>query len=92
MITQLYLAFDSEDSISKKNAQSQMELGIEEIQCWMHANKLKLNGDKTKFLHFSPDLKHNRHIIEAIKIGSDIIFSGSEARNFRLGTSLSIIT
>ena len=80
--TQLYLAFDNEDPVSKGNAQSQLELCIEGTKCWMHWNMLKLNGDRTESLHFLPDLKHNPlDIIEAISIGSDTISADSEARN-----------
>ena len=41
---------------------------------------LKLDGDKTEFLHFSPNRKHKcPDIVEAIRIGSDTIFAGGEA-------------
>ncbi len=75
------MTFDNTDLISKGDAQSQMELCIEEIWSWMHLNELKWNGDKIEFLHFFPDLKHTcPDPIEAIKIGSDLS-SGSEAKN-----------
>ena len=44
----------------------------------MLQNKLKLNSDKTEFLHFRPD---QRSISAAIEIGADIINPGSAARN-----------
>ena len=48
----------------------------------MRCNKLKLNGNKTKSLHFHPDHKHNHsNLITAIKIGSDVIAPSREARN-----------
>ena len=48
----------------------------------MHHNMLKLNGDKTEFLHFSPHRKHNHpDIVEVIRIGSDTISAGGEAKN-----------
>ncbi len=48
---------------------------------WMHLNKLTLNSDKTKFLHFSPC---SFDLMEAMKIGSDIISAGMEAKNIGL--------
>ncbi len=73
--TQLYMTFDNNVTISKATAQFQMECCIEEIRSWMHLNKLKLNGDKTKFLHFSPDHRHcHSDLTDAMKIGSDIFF------------------
>ncbi len=80
--TQLYMTFDNNIPISKATAQSQMECCIEEIRSWMHLNKLKLNGDKTEFPYFSPGHRHCRSdLMEAIKIGSDIISAGTEAKN-----------
>ena len=74
------MTFDNNVPISKAAAQSQMELCIKEILSWMHLNKLKLNGDKTEFLFF-PDLRHSHSdLMEAIKIGSNIISAGTEAK------------
>ena len=40
-------------------------------------------GPLTEFLHFSPDQMHCRSdLMEAMKIGSDIISAGTEAKNF----------
>ncbi len=45
-------------------------------------NKLKLNGDKTEFLHFRPDQRSCcADISAAIEIGADTINPGSAARN-----------
>ncbi len=52
--TQLYLTFDGTNIESEKSAPSQIERCIIEIKDWMHHNKIKLNGDKTEFLHFYP--------------------------------------
>ncbi len=80
--TQLYMNFDNNVPISKATAQSQMECCIAEILSWMLCNKLKLNGDKTEFLHFYPDLRHSRSdLTEAINIGSDNISAGTKAKN-----------
>ena len=78
--TQLYMTFDNDIPISKDTAPSQMECCIEEIRSWIHLNELKLNGDKTEFLHFSPDLRHSHSdLMAAIKIGSDVISAGTQA-------------
>ncbi len=68
--------------VSTENVQTQMELCIEEIRNWTYRNMLKLNGDKTEFLLFSLDRKHNHSdIVEVIRIGSDTISAGGEAKN-----------
>ncbi len=78
--TQLYMTFHNNIPISKATAQSHMEYCIEEIL--LHHNKLKLNGNKTECLHFFPDHRHCcSDLMEAIKIGSDIISVGTEAKN-----------
>ncbi len=80
--TQLYMTFDNNVPIPNATAQSQMKCCIEEIWSWMHLNILKLNGEKTEFLHFSPDPRHSHSdLMEAMKIRSDIISAGTEAKN-----------
>ncbi len=80
--TQLYMTFDNNIPISKATARCQMECCIDDIRSWMHLNKLKLNGDKTEFLHFNPDNRHSHSdLTETIKIGADIISTSSEAKN-----------
>ncbi len=78
---QLYMSFDTDSPCSSVTAQTNMQLCIAEIQSWMLHNKLKLNGDKTKFLHFWPDQRCcHSDIFAAIEIGADTINPGSEAR------------
>ena len=80
--TQLYMTFDNDVPTSKATAWSQMEYCMEEIWSWMHVNKLKLNGDKTEFLHSSPDQRHScSDLMEAMKIGSNIISAETDAKN-----------
>ena len=54
----VYLSFDVNDPISETNARTTMESCIADIQSWIMLNCLKLNGNKTEFLHFQPDHKY----------------------------------
>ncbi len=90
--TQLYMSFDTDSPCSSAPAQTTMQLCIAEIWSWMLQNKLKLDGNKTKFLHFQPDQRcccsdistrtsPLRHLHSDISTGADTINPGSEARN-----------
>ena len=80
--TQLYLSFDINDSISALGARIIMESCITDIQSWMLLNCLKLNGNKTEFLHFKPHKKGDwLHNATAISVGADIILPSNDAKN-----------
>ncbi len=79
--TQLYLAFDNADTVSKESTLTQMELRIEEIHCWMHWNMLNSMVIKPSFFIFHLIENNCSDIVEATRIGTDAILISSEARN-----------
>ena len=48
--TQLYISFSISCSRGLADAKRRLELCVKDIDTWMVANKLKLNGDKTEIL------------------------------------------
>ncbi|PFX21242.1 hypothetical protein AWC38_SpisGene14279 [Stylophora pistillata] len=75
--TQIYTTFNPSDALESK---SLMEECIQDVQLWMVANKLKLNGDKTELLVLTA-----RHCpqppLDSSKIGADIIKASKSAKN-----------
>ena len=53
--TQKYLRFKLKDEGALRSAISQMQKSLEQVQWWMSANMLKLNGGKTKMIIFAPE-------------------------------------
>lgn len=57
-----------------------MEECIQDVQLWMVANKLKLNGDKTELLVLTA--RHRpQPPLDSFKIGADIIKASKSAKN-----------
>ena len=80
--TQLYLSFNGCEPSSSSEAIIQLESCITEIRAWMLSNKLKLNGDKTKFLQFHPGLAvTNSNQKTTINIGPDHVEPSQKAKN-----------
>ena len=59
-----------------------MESCITDIQSWMLSNCLKLNGNKSEFLHFQPDIECDwLDITMAISVGVDMVSPSHDAKN-----------
>jgi len=84
--TQLYLHCRRDDITSAVNRLQQC---ITDIGCWMSANRLKLNTDKTELLWIAS--KYNLSVLEdcgpALRLGSDVVEPTDHAR--LLGVTLS---
>ncbi len=80
--TQLFLSFDSCVPYTSHAAIIQLESCNAEIWAWMLINKLKLNNDKTEFLH-PPDPSTAKTInhSQTIQISADQFSLGSQAKN-----------
>ena len=78
--TQLYIPFSCNDDFSLDQATKLIENCVTDIDNWMTLNKLKLNKDKTEFLHLSS--KHNpQRSLPVLLFGSDLITPSPKARN-----------
>ena len=66
--TQIYMSFNPPDVLQSK---SLIEECIQDVQLWMVANKLKLNGDKTKLLVLTAP-RRPQPPLDSIKIGVDL--------------------
>ena len=75
--TQIYLSFNPTDALQSK---SLIEECIQDVQLWMVANKLKLNGDKTELLVLTARQRPEPPL-DSIKIGADIIKASKSAKN-----------
>ena len=65
---QIYMSFNPPDVLQSK---SLIEECIQDVQLWMVANKLKLNGDKTKLLVLTAR-RRPQPPLDSIKIGVDL--------------------
>jgi hypothetical protein len=79
--TQLYVSFKPKDKLGQANALDLLERCLKDIEAWMSANMLKLNGDKTEILLFASKLnqKHLNDIV--IRVGDAEIKAVSHVRN-----------
>ena len=75
--TQIYMSFNPSDALQSK---SFIEECIQDVQLWMVANKLKLNGDKTELLVLTTRQRPHPSL-DSIKIGADIIKASKSAKN-----------
>ena len=75
--TQIYMSFNPADALQSK---SLIEECIQDVQLWMVANKLKLNGDKTELLVLTAR-QHPQPPLDSITIGADVIKASKSAKN-----------
>ena len=76
--TQIYVTFDKKDidlSVGTMNS------CISDIERWMKANKLKLNGDKTELLVLSSKYQPHPPPLESIRVNDSIVHQSSVVRN-----------
>ena len=71
------MSLNSSDALQSK---SLIEECIQDVQLWMVANKLKLNGDKTELLVLTAS-QRPQPPLDSIKIGADIIKASKSAKN-----------
>ena len=77
--TQLYLSFIPSNINARENSVTSIEACITDIQSWMTKNMLKLNGDKTEVVTFSPKWKINEPI--SVQIGNSSLTSTETVKN-----------
>ena len=75
--TQIYMSFNPADALQSK---SLIEECIQDVQLWMVANKLKLNGDKTELLVLTAR-QRPQPPLDSITIGADVIKASNSAKN-----------
>ena len=54
---------------SQNTACEVLRNGIQKIQCWMTANKLKLNPDKTEFMVISSQRNSHKIVVDSLHVG-----------------------
>ena len=79
--TQLYMSFKPESQSSAETTANVLERCVEDIRVWMHANKLKLNGDKTEYLLIGNKHQKAKIIPPIIQIAGSPISTSQTARN-----------
>ena len=75
--TQIYMSFNPSDALQSK---SLIEECIQDVQLWMVANKLKLNGDKTELLVLTAR-QRPQPPLDSITIRADVIKASKSAKN-----------
>ena len=75
--TQIYMLFNPSDALQSK---SLIEECIQDVQQWVVANKLKLNGDKTELLVLTAR-QRPQPSVHSIKIRADIIKASKSAKS-----------
>ena len=80
--SQLYVFFKPGDTSSEIDAKNRLEMCIKEINEWMNANYLKLNGDKTELIF----LQSKWHPIVtqelcSVTVGNNIVLPVESVRN-----------
>ena len=78
--TQLYISFRTYCSYDLSLAKRRVECCVNDIDCWMVNNGLKLNQDKTELVLISSKVR-SRPSLEFIQVGDEKIQPKSSARN-----------
>jgi hypothetical protein len=79
--TQIYLSFSFKTSPSINEAMTSAELCVAEVDKWMVANKLKLNGDKTELIVLRSPRLRSKTEIPPIQINGCSILPSHVVRN-----------
>ena len=78
--TQIYLSFRPSDKAEPDLSRFRIELCIQDTNCWMMANKLKLNNDKTDLLIFTT--RHRpQPTLKSINAGTDLCNASDSPKN-----------
>ena len=78
--TQLYISFKTDCSCDLSLAKRRAECCVNDIDCWMVNNGLKLNQDKTELVLISSKFR-SRPSLEFIQVGDEKIQPKSSVRN-----------
>ena len=79
--TQIYTYFDVNNPESQEQAIKKIQSCVVEIKCWMMANYLKLNEEKTEIIIIAKKSTHTADSITAVDIGGHEISPVSVVRN-----------
>ena len=77
--TQLYLAFQPNDSAAQDSAMKAMEACLQDIRDWMIRDKLMINDDKTEFLIIGTKAQLSKIHQNSLTIGEYVVFPNEEA-------------
>ena len=78
--TQLYISFKTDCSYDLSLAKRRVECCVNDIDCWMVNNGLKLHQDKTELVSISSKFR-SRPSLEFIQVGDEKIQPKSSAQN-----------
>ena len=79
--TQLYLPFSLASPSFAQDAVAKMEQCIRHISCWMIANKLQLNEDKTELLVISSPKQRHKVQVSSLLVNDTLVTASSSAKN-----------
>ena len=77
--TQLYLAFQPDDTAAQEPAVASMEACIQDIRNWMTKDSLKINGDKTEVILIGTKAQLKKVKIDNLAVGDSKIVPSTEA-------------
>ena len=78
--TQVYVTFSKKDATDQKDAISRLERCLEDIRVWMESNKLKLNGNKTEVMFFTPqNYNHSNPVL--VYVGDSVMSPTTSVKN-----------
>ena len=77
--TQLYLAFQPDDTAAQESAVASMEACIQDIRNWMTKDSLKINGDKTEVILIGTKTQLKKVKIDNLAVGDSKIVPSTEA-------------
>ena len=77
--TQLYLAFQPDDTVAQESAVASMEACIQDIRNWMTKDSLKINDDKTEVILIGTKAQLKKVKIDNLAVGDSKIVSSTEA-------------
>ena len=78
--TQLYISFKTDCSYDLSLAKHRVEYCVNDLDCWMVNNGLKLNQEKTELVLITSQFR-SRPTLEFIQVGDEKILPKSSARN-----------
>ena len=79
--TQLYLSFNPDNSLSQAEAVHAVEQCIRAIRAWMHADKLKLNENKTEVMLIGTRQQLSKVNLTTLTVGDTSVATVDKARN-----------
>lgn len=77
--TQLYLAFQPDDTAAQESAVASMEACIQDIRNWMTKDSLKINDDKTEVILIGTKAQLKKVKIDNLAVGDSKIVPSTEA-------------